>query len=218
MLCTLFVAIWSQMAQLYNETPELSRCTALVFKTYEHIPLQCMMYNNFIDKQWLNSVGEGGEGQRSLHKKKKITKQKVCFTLDACTDTDGMSRYCCWLCLDSNNKSTMCRLFPMNTPLEKLKKEKETRHATKVAWFRSKLQSVLGDEPNICNLAGVKELCNVLSQWGNDHLPVDDLDGDWFSQIPEMRGSYWRGKDCKDDDPAFHPGIKNDPKKTSFKL
>ncbi len=65
----------------------------------------------------------------------------------------------------------------------------------------------VNSEPAICNVTGVREICDLLERWGDDHLPVDDLDGDHFSDEQTMRGTTWRGKDCKDIDDAFHPGI-----------
>ena len=64
----------------------------------------------------------------------------------------------------------------------------------------------VNEEQSICNLTGVKEICQILSDWGNDHVPVDKLDGDWFSDLPEMRGTMWCGKDCDDVDGSIYPG------------
>jgi len=43
-----------------------------------------------------------------------------------------------------------------------------------------------------------------------DHLPDVDLDGDWFSTYPQLRGSHWRGKDCDDTDAKVYAGRKAD--------
>lgn len=49
----------------------------------------------------------------------------------------------------------------------------------------------------------------LLKSWGDDHLPVVDLDNDGFSTIPTLRGYNWRGKDCNDLLANVHPGVKN---------
>ena len=38
------------------------------------------------------------------------------------------------------------------------------------------------------------------------HLPFSDVDGDFYSTKPEMRGSDWRGQDCDDKNADVHPG------------
>ena len=41
-----------------------------------------------------------------------------------------------------------------------------------------------------------------------DHLPLSDDDKDRFSQIPTLRGTDWRGKDCDDKNANVYPGRK----------
>ena len=56
-------------------------------------------------------------------------------------------------------------------------------------------------------------------QWLNElldkvyvqRLPAFDLDNDGFSDLPWLRGSSWRGKDCNDLDPNIHPGRRVNP-------
>jgi len=39
-------------------------------------------------------------------------------------------------------------------------------------------------------------------------MPLLDLDGDGFSDFPELRGYHWRGKDCNDLRKDIYPGRK----------
>lgn len=38
-----------------------------------------------------------------------------------------------------------------------------------------------GDLPAICDLPGVKKICDIIYGFANDHLPLDDADQDGFS-------------------------------------
>ncbi|XP_033096267.1 acyloxyacyl hydrolase-like isoform X1 [Anneissia japonica] len=62
---------------------------------------------------------------------------------------------------------------------------------------------------NICDsLPVLKALCREIYTKLDDHLPVQDLDNDKFSEIKTLRGSYWRGRDCNDGQADFYPGRK----------
>lgn len=75
--------------------------------------------------------------------------------------------------------------------------------------FGSSGNSASDPLPKICNLPGVKELCEIIYGFANNHLPVEDLDGDGFSGTEKnLRGTYWRGKDCDPKDSKVHPGAK----------
>lgn len=60
--------------------------------------------------------------------------------------------------------------------------------------------------PDLCNITLVKPICDLVERFGKDHLPVDDLDGDFFSDVQTFRGDDWRGKDCDDADGNVYPG------------
>ena len=105
---------------------------------------------------------------------------ETCFALGYCNDNDG----------------PMCRLFPPYTNTEEVKAEAMNNNL--------ELQS----EPAICNITEFKPICAVLERWGDDHYPVDDIDGDRFSDKNTMRGTNWRGRDCDDLTKDVHPGRK----------
>lgn len=65
------------------------------------------------------------------------------------------------------------------------------------------------DLKDICDIPVVKKICSLIFRFADDHLPVDDIDGDFFSPMSTLRGSYWRGKDCNDADKNIYPGRKS---------
>lgn len=60
--------------------------------------------------------------------------------------------------------------------------------------------------PDLCKLPLVDEICKIIDRFGDDHIPIDDVDGDYFSDLQTFRGTSWRGKDCVDLDAEVHPG------------
>eukprot|EP00035_Acanthoeca_spectabilis_P000993 m.76768 g.76768 ORF g.76768 m.76768 type:complete len:578 (-) comp10553_c0_seq2:4106-5839(-) len=62
--------------------------------------------------------------------------------------------------------------------------------------------------PKICRLPGVRELCDIIYGFANNHLPLVDDDHDGFSTAKTFRGTDWRGQDCGPKDPTWHPGAK----------
>ncbi|XP_033753792.1 acyloxyacyl hydrolase-like isoform X2 [Pecten maximus] len=60
--------------------------------------------------------------------------------------------------------------------------------------------------PKICDLPGIKAICNWIAMIFEKHDPAVDLDDDRFSTYATLRGSSWRGKDCDDSRKDIHPG------------
>eukprot|EP00010_Vexillifera_abyssalis_P007456 CAMPEP_0201545802 /NCGR_PEP_ID=MMETSP0173_2-20130828/2227_1 /ASSEMBLY_ACC=CAM_ASM_000268 /TAXON_ID=218659 /ORGANISM="Vexillifera sp., Strain DIVA3 564/2" /LENGTH=552 /DNA_ID=CAMNT_0047954307 /DNA_START=24 /DNA_END=1678 /DNA_ORIENTATION=- len=47
----------------------------------------------------------------------------------------------------------------------------------------------------------------IVKRFGDDHLPLDDIDNDYFSPAwKTLRGRDWRGRDCNDLDHLVYPG------------
>lgn len=61
---------------------------------------------------------------------------------------------------------------------------------------------------NICDLPGIKEICDYLDKIFSSHWPAVDLDEDRFSVMKTLRGTSWRGKDCDDGSKRIHPGAR----------
>ena len=77
--------------------------------------------------------------------------------------------------------SGQCHLFP--APKEGLAAAAERAHATLGGRLR-----FVRDLPKICNVPGIKELCNIINNFANNHDPIDDLD-----QV----GVPWAGRHVK---------------------
>ncbi|XP_076449444.1 acyloxyacyl hydrolase-like [Babylonia areolata] len=61
---------------------------------------------------------------------------------------------------------------------------------------------------NICDLPGIKEICEYIDNIFDNHFPAVDADQDSFSTFPTLRGAAWRGKDCDDFSAGTHPGAR----------
>ena len=117
-------------------------------------------------------------------------------------DTPDLVCYAIELC--KKDTKEMCHLFP----LPKHYKEPDiVDTAIKNSMLRARV--VRGRKfkfPDLCKLPLVDRICKIIDNFGGNHLPVDDLDGDYFSDLQTFRGSSWRGKDCDDLDKKMHPG------------
>ena len=60
--------------------------------------------------------------------------------------------------------------------------------------------------PNSATLQSSKPICDIIEKFGDDHLPIEDVDEDYFSYVKTFRGASWRGKDCNDADGNTYPG------------
>lgn len=122
---------------------------------------------------------------------KKETPDVVCFAIGICKNETGQ----------------VCRLFPPPSFSSRLSEEMEFQQRLIAARHRAHyLRHGVQSFPDLCNITIVKPICDIVERFGKDHLPVDDLDGDYFSDLPTFRGSSWRGKDCNDLDSDVHPG------------
>ena len=123
---------------------------------------------------------------------RKETPDVVCLTLDICTNETGH----------------VCRLFPLPSRRHRgaISETEELRQ--RVAAAKERVHHLQNADllPDICKIPVVRPICYLLDRFGNDHLPVDDVDGDYFSDIQTFRGTSWRGKDCNDFDADVHPG------------
>ena len=124
------------------------------------------------------------------------TPDVVCHGLGICKNTTG----------------EFCHLFPL--PKHSSKEELRLRviQAMKVAQTATPMaleelsSTILVRASKLCNTSFIKPICDIIEKFGDDHLPVDDLDGDYFSDVQTFRGASWRGKDCNDVDGNIYPG------------
>ncbi len=131
----------------------------------------------------------------------KETPDIVCHALDLCTNKTGQ----------------FCHLFPlpkhssMDDVQARVIKAKQT---VKLSRMNLGLKSDAFLHPyykfiDLCNISVIKPICELIDKFGNGHLPVDDFDGDDFSDLPTFRGTSWRGKDCNDVSSNVYPGMAN---------
>ena len=117
---------------------------------------------------------------------KQYTADFACHSVDLCRQ-DGPQ---------------MCHLFPI--PPSVRDPSEMVQEATKLAL--SKRGRPFLDLPAICKLPVIKDVCKVIDNFKDDNEPIDDTDGDKFSQLHTFRGADWRGKDCDDFNKEVYPG------------
>ncbi|CAF4507307.1 unnamed protein product, partial [Rotaria sp. Silwood2] len=107
----------------------------------------------------------------------------ICHALKFCTDEPDQPK---------------CRIYPSKSPI---------LFAQRVLNFRQRhpLISLNLKDSKICQIPGIKEICKILENIFNNHMPAVDIDEDRFGIEATLRGSSWRGKDCNDFSSAIHP-------------
>lgn len=176
--CTIVTGLVEQLAEIYN----ISVADALA--------KFCAFLPSGFQEACTTLVEEFGPVVIDLLEKKE-TPDVVCFAIEICKNETGQ----------------VCRLFPPPSFSSRSPEETELQHRLTAARQRARyLRRGPQRFPNLCNITVVKPICDVIERFGNDHLPVDDLDGDYFSNFQTFRGSSWRGKDCNDLDSNIHPG------------
>lgn len=60
--------------------------------------------------------------------------------------------------------------------------------------------------PDLCKIPTFKPICDMIARFANNHMPLEDVDSDGFSDLRTFRGTSWRGKDCNDLDGRVYPG------------
>ena len=100
-----------------------------------------------------------------------------------------------------NDTGELCMLFPppkLDHGEDVFSRVEKTKR--KIASFLSNRKS--HKLIDVCSIDFIKPLCNAL----NDHTPYNDTDADLFSTSGTLRGFYWRGEDCNDNDSGIYPG------------
>lgn len=108
----------------------------------------------------------------------------ICHALKVCEDTPGQPK---------------CRIYPSN----------KTLSVPDRAFLLRRRHPELTPEVSkgkICDFPGIKEICKIINNIFNRHLPEIDLDHDKFGTETTLRGASWRGRDCDDVAEKVHPG------------
>ena len=188
--CGIIVGLVEQLSQLYNSTVD-EAMEALC----SYLPREIQGGCRVLIKTYGPVIIEFLES--------KETADVVCHALGLCKTPPG---------------TEMCHIFPL-PPSSSLSKHHMSKHvqtlrrrALEIAQehdlqrLRKSLE--VGAPPEFCKWPVIDEVCKIIDKFADDHLPVDDLDGDKFSDLPSARGSSWRGKDCNDVDGKIYPGRK----------
>ena len=118
----------------------------------------------------------------------KETPDVICHSLKICFDTPGQPE---------------CRMFPP-------KIESSMSLAQRGANLRQRHPSILAlSKSKACEIPGISEICKILENVFNNHIPLLDFDGDRFGTESALRGSSWRGKDCDDFSGKVRPGARS---------
>ncbi|KJE93948.1 hypothetical protein CAOG_08802 [Capsaspora owczarzaki ATCC 30864] len=113
--------------------------------------------------------------------------------IDLYEDHETADMICLAIGICNTSSGTRCHAFP-----EPADAEERANRALKIAATKSFIKP--------CDIPEMKPICDLVNRFGNEHVPIDDLDQDMFSQINTFRGADWRGKDCNEFDAAIHPG------------
>jgi acyloxyacyl hydrolase len=189
--CTIVLGVVEHLSILYNETivQSLERfCNYLPtqFKTF------CKAAVDFAGRIFRFSLIQEKKNDclgpiiidGFLHKE---TPDVICHSLKICTDDAGQPE---------------CRLFPSNT-------SSSLSLAQRGANLRQRHPSILSlSQSKACEIPGIKEICKLLENVFNNHIPLMDLDGDHFGTEEALRGTSWRGKDCDDFSKKVRPGAR----------
>ena len=175
--CTILTGLVEQLTEIYNITVS------------ESLSRFCSFLPHGFQEACMVLVEEYGAEVIALLEKKE-TPDVVCLAIEFCkTET-----------------KEVCHLFPLPPHLGREGLRVSVSRATRLA------ASVRGGRerrfrlPDLCNITVVKPICDVIERFANDHLPIDDLDKDFFSDVQTLRGDDWRGKDCNDADKDIYPG------------
>jgi acyloxyacyl hydrolase len=118
----------------------------------------------------------------------KETPDVICHSLKICTDDPGQPE---------------CRLFPSkissSLSIAQRGANLRNRHSSQLSLSASKA----------CEIPGIKEICKILENVFNNHIPLLDFDGDHFGTESALRGTSWRGKDCDDFSRKVRPGARS---------
>mmetsp|Transcript_42450 Transcript_42450/g.107131 ORF Transcript_42450/g.107131 Transcript_42450/m.107131 type:complete len:574 (+) Transcript_42450:64-1785(+) len=97
----------------------------------------------------------------------------------------------------------VCQLFPSVKPTKDVPLSRNELDLS--MFFGHPADALL----NVAELSSKNIVNWIVTRFGTDHLPLDDLDNDYFSPLWEpLRGRSWRGRDCNDFDHLVYPGTK----------
>ena len=174
--CSIIVGLAEQLTQIYNESIALSLDRFCNYLPAGGFQEACTLL-----------VSEYGAGIISLIESKE-TPDVACYGVGLC----------------KHDTPNMCHLFPLpSAPHDQL--HSRVQRGIKVAQG-ARGRPYMEVSKGLCDVPVIAEICHIIDNFGNNHEPVEDLDGDHFSHTDTLRGTSWRGKDCNDLDRNIYPG------------
>ncbi|KRX10792.1 hypothetical protein PPERSA_00962 [Pseudocohnilembus persalinus] len=194
-------------------------------------------YQN-IDNMWqLNNQGKGAKGGGvacivctvllqaindyvkvlGISAQQALDEQKTCEVFpvllkQACNDIFDKQIGQTWVQMyeQGNNSDAMCSAFntcsDQQCQLYSSKNKDKYQSGNEIQSDFQKYQNKLG---GISILKLVGDINDLINKFADQHLPVLDLDNDYYSTFKTLRGWFWRGKDCNDLNKSIHPGRKS---------
>lgn len=178
--CTLVVSIISQTSQYYKISPSAAMTQICGYFGKEDIIFDAC-----------NGINDALGPIVSYLLNKGYDPDQVCFEMKVCTNQTGnvchlypdYDRY-----HDHDTTTKFEDIIGLNA-MEKFKvnlesnskfddeKDYNSKARARSHQFSTKWQSNMID---FCNITGVKPVCDIISRWSNDHMPVEDVDKDGF--------------------------------------
>lgn len=183
-VCTVVFGLTEQLAEIHNET-----LVAASMRICNMLPYPLKLYCS----KSVNALEEILDQEFPV----PLTPDVLCYALGVCYTDPGIG---------------FCHLFPkpkigLSTSVKLVK---EFLGRAKLSSLKNLPLHSTEKNPgfNICQVPGIKGICHLISRSFNLVAPALDVDQDWFSSFPWARGSFWRGRDCRDWDGKSYPGRK----------
>ncbi|XP_046386733.1 acyloxyacyl hydrolase-like [Ischnura elegans] len=181
-VCTVLLGLTEQLAEIHNETlveASMRICNMLPYPLKLYCSKSVNALEEFLDQKF----------------PVEITPDVMCYALGICY---------------TEPERGFCHLFPkpkigLPTAIKHVKKFLSEAKLSSLKYIPLHTTNKI-PEFNICDIPGIKGICHLIARSFNLVAPALDVDQDWFSNFPWARGSFWRGRDCRDWDSKTYPG------------
>lgn len=175
--CAIVVGLAEQLSQIYNET-----ISHAIDRLCGYLPAG-------VDEACKLLVDEYAPGIIKIMEQRE-TADVACYGVGLCKKDDSKE---------------MCHLFPLPGNKSAAAHSARIAFAKKTA-FEAKGRTYKLSSVDWCDIPVIKTICDLIDRFSDDHLPIDDIDKDYFSDLATFRGASWRGKDCNDASASVYPG------------
>ncbi|XP_063218353.1 acyloxyacyl hydrolase-like [Bacillus rossius redtenbacheri] len=183
--CTVMSGILGQLAVIHNETiygEGLELCSKLPGSARSY----CDTFVHLLEPLIV-----------SRSTLKEFTPDVFCYGIRLCYLEEETHRY--------------CHLFPKPTSSFRsaVKKFEEFASNAYKARNRSAVRSISEVRAltrDVCKFPVLSAICKAVNETYRSLEPLFDADGDGFSMFEDLRGTFWRGRDCADWESTAYPG------------